>query len=172
MIDIHNHIIPGIDDGAVDISMALEMLGMAESQGITHLVCTPHMHPGRFDNDGGSIALAFARLQEAVCQTRLSIQLAMAAEVRMTDELIVQLAQDKVPFVGRWQGRPALLLEMPHSRIPTGIEKLLVWLQQQNIQPVIAHPERNKEIMSTPPVRYGIGGKWGLDAADGRSHYG
>ncbi|AMO55955.1 CpsB/CapC family capsule biosynthesis tyrosine phosphatase [Endozoicomonas montiporae] len=48
MIDIHNHIIPGIDDGALDMAMALQMLAMAQKQGVTHLVCTPHMHVGRF----------------------------------------------------------------------------------------------------------------------------
>ena len=150
MIDIHNHIIPGIDDGALDMSMALKMLEMAQQQGITHIVCTPHIHPGRFDNDAETIKDAFTQLCHAVGQTPLTIKLGMAAEVRISDECMMQLMQDKVPFIGKWEGRSAVLLEMPHAYIPTGIEKLIDWLLQQNIQPVIAHPERNKEIIKSP----------------------
>ena len=150
MIDIHNHIIPGIDDGAVDMTMALKMLEEAQEQGITHLVCTPHMHPGRFDNDLFTIKEGFSRLCEASNQAGLTVQLAMASEVRISDEFMFQLMQGKVPFIGEWEGRSSVLLEMPHGYIPTGIEKLVGWLHQQNIQPVIAHPERNKEIIKSP----------------------
>ena len=152
MIDIHNHIIPGIDDGALDTAMALHMLTMAQEQGITHVVCTPHMHAGRYVNDAQTIKQAFLKLCQAVDHSSLTIELAMAAEVRISDEFMVQLMQGGIPFIGQWQGRSAVLLEMPHAYIPTGIEKLLDWLFQQNIQPIIAHPERNKEIIRSPQI--------------------
>ena len=122
MIDIHNHIIPGIDDGAVDMSMALQMLEIAQEQGITHLVCTPHMHAGRFNNDSFTIKDGFSRLSRAAAQSGLTIKLAMGAEVRISDEFMFQLVQEKVPFIGEWQERSAVLLEMPHGHIPAGIE--------------------------------------------------
>ncbi|WP_263079342.1 capsular biosynthesis protein [Endozoicomonas sp. Mp262] len=150
MIDIHNHIIPGLDDGAVDLPMALSMLQMAQEQGVTHLVCTPHMHAGRYDNDIDTIRKHFNRLLEALCHSELSIELAMAAEVRISDDFMYQLTQGKVPFIGQWEGRSAILLEMPHAHIPPGIDRLIEWLQQQGYQPVIAHPERNKDIIKVP----------------------
>lgn len=154
MIDIHNHIIPEIDDGALDLDMALAMLRMAEQQGVTHLVCTPHMHPGRFENSLDTIKPAFESLVNQVEKEGLAIQLAMGAEVRISDEFMIQLRQQQVPFIGEWEGKPAVLLEMPHAQVPTGIEQLLMWVEKQGVQPIIAHPERNKEIMKNPDRIY------------------
>ena len=50
MIDLHNHLLPGIDDGAPDLEASLALARVAVQDGITHLVCTPHIHPGRYDN--------------------------------------------------------------------------------------------------------------------------
>ena len=150
MIDIHNHIIPGIDDGAATLVDALDLLKLAIDDGIERLVCTPHMHAGRFDNDIATIKPAFDRLVEGKVQESLSIELAMAAEVRISDEFMIQLKHQKVPFIGQWQGRDCVLLEMPHQQIPMGIENLLNWLSRQGVQAIIAHPERNKEIMRFP----------------------
>ncbi|WP_281648207.1 CpsB/CapC family capsule biosynthesis tyrosine phosphatase [Parendozoicomonas sp. Alg238-R29] len=152
MIDIHNHIIPGIDDGAQTLDDSLALLKIAEQQGITHMVCTPHMHAGRFENTVDTIRPAFESLKQALAESDLIIKVAMAAEVRISDEFMIQLKRDKVPFIGRWDDQTVVLLEMPHDRIPMGIENLLKWLQRQNIKAIIAHPERNKEIMRKPDV--------------------
>ncbi len=82
MIDIHNHIIPAIDDGPDTLEKALELLAMAEADGIQRLVCTPHMHPGRYENDITTIAPAFDSLVGHAREAGLGIELAMAAEVR------------------------------------------------------------------------------------------
>ncbi len=156
MIDIHNHIIPGIDDGAQSIQDSLNLLELAIADGITHLVCTPHMHPGRFENSVDTIAPAFKELLQAAQDKGLPIQLAMAAEVRISDEFMIQLKRNKVPFIGRWNDKDVVLLEMPHDRVPMGIENLLIWLEQQNIQAIIAHPERNKEMMRKPELAQGL----------------
>lgn len=150
MIDIHNHIIPGIDDGASTMEEALTLLRLAESDGITRLICTPHMHAGRFDNSIDTITPVFNQLVMAAADAGISVALAMAAEVRISDEFMIQLKRQQVPFIGEWQGRSSVLLEMPHQHIPVGMDNLLNWLERQNIQPVIAHPERNKEVMRYP----------------------
>ncbi len=62
MIDIHNHVIPAIDDGPDTMEQSLELLWQAEANGIQRLVCTPHMHPGRYDNDITTIKPAFDEL--------------------------------------------------------------------------------------------------------------
>ncbi|WP_066018127.1 tyrosine-protein phosphatase [Endozoicomonas atrinae] len=150
MIDIHNHIIPGIDDGADSLEQALAMLELAQADGIRKLVCTPHMHPGRFDNNVQTIRPGFSGLKQKAEEAGLSIQLAMAAEVRFSDEMMFQLRRDEIPMIGQWEGFQCLLLEMPHQRIPVGMEQMLDWLHKREIRVVIAHPERNKELMSYP----------------------
>ncbi len=150
MIDIHNHIIPGIDDGASTLEDSIALLRLAVSDGIQRLVCTPHMHPGRYNNDTDTIRPAFDRLVKHINNIDLPIELAMAAEVRISDEFMFQLKKNKVPRLGQWEGSDVVLLEMPHQQIPVGIENLLGWLEKQNVRAVIAHPERNKEVMRYP----------------------
>lgn len=150
MIDIHNHIIPFIDDGAGSNEQALALLKLAFEDGVSHLVCTPHMHPGRFENDQGSIRPAFDRLSDLALRELPELKLAMAAEVRFSDALMVQVRSKQIPMIGHWEGDACLLLEMPHQRVPTGIERMLNWLGNQGIRAVIAHPERNKELMRYP----------------------
>ncbi len=150
MIDIHNHIIPKIDDGPDSIEQALDLLRLAESDGIQRLVCTPHMHPGRYDNDITTIAPAFEHLVSCANEAGIPVQLAMSAEVRFSDEMMMQLRKKHIPMIGQWEGSDCLLLEMPHANIPMGIEHMLDWLDKQQIRAVIAHPERNKELMTYP----------------------
>ena len=150
MIDIHNHIIPAIDDGPETMEQSLELLRIAEANDIERMVCTPHMHPGRYDNDITTIAPAFDVLVGHVQQVGIGVQLAMGAEVRFGDELMFQLRQKLIPMIGKWDGYDCLLLEMPHANIPMGIEHMLEWLDRQQVRAVIAHPERNKELMAYP----------------------
>ena len=159
MIDIHNHIIPGIDDGATDMSMALAMLQMAQEQGVQRLVCTPHMHAGRFDNNQSTIKPAFAALQQAASDAELTIELAMGAEVRISDEFMVQLIRGQVPFIGRWQEKRALLLDMPHDSIPVGMSSLLRWLAQQNIQRSLLIRSVTKRLCLRPRVPFPWGNR-------------
>ena len=150
LIDIHNHIIPAIDDGPETLEQSVELLRLAEANDIQQIVCTPHMHPGRYDNDITTIAPAFDALVGHAREAGIGVQLAMGAEVRFSDELMFQLRNQRIPMIGEWDGYDCLLLEMPHQNIPMGIEHMLEWLARQQIRAVIAHPERNKELMAYP----------------------
>ncbi len=150
MIDLHNHLLPGIDDGAPDLDTALQLARMAVADGITHMVCTPHIHPGRYDNNPQSIQPALQRLQQGLQAAGIPLQIAAAAEVRFGVELMADVTSGSIPFLGRWQEQPVLLLEFPHGDIPFGAEKLTQWLRQRGIAVMIAHPERNKALMHTP----------------------
>ncbi|UQB43375.1 hypothetical protein JX580_05820 [Thiomicrospira microaerophila] len=150
MFDIHNHLLPGIDDGAANINESLELLELAQQQGISHLVNTPHIHPGRFDNDLNSITKASQLLSAALEQSQLTIQLAVAAEVRICPEILTWVKTQTLPFIGQWQDKPALLLELPTNQLPVGSDKLVGWLVQQGIQPILAHPERHAFFYNQP----------------------
>jgi len=150
MIDLHNHLLPGIDDGSPDLETSLALARLAVQDGITHMVCTPHIHPGRYDNTPKTIQTAQARFVEGLAAANIPLTVSAAAEVRFGVEVITDIQQEAIPFLGDWEGTKVLLLEFPHEGIPFGAENLISWLLQQNITPMLAHPERNKGIMRTP----------------------
>lgn len=148
MIDLHSHILPGIDDGARTISDSLRIARQSVEQGVTHMLCTPHIHQGIFDNDLNSIQLSFDSLIQELDNQQIPLKLGVGSEVRITPEIIAWVSSSAIPFIGQWQGKHALLLELPHSHVPPGIENLIKWCFKHNIQPVIPHPERNRDIMA------------------------
>lgn len=150
MIDLHNHLLPGIDDGAPDLDTALQLAEIAVADGTTHLVCTPHIHPGRYENTPETINQALAIFQKGLLEHNIPLQVAAAAEVRFGMELMIGVKSKSIPFLGQWQGKDVLLLEFPHGEIPFGAERLTSWLLQHKVIPMIAHPERNKGLMREP----------------------
>lgn len=150
MIDIHNHLLPGIDDGSPDIEASIALAEIAVADGITHMVCTPHIHAGRYNNTQKIIHRAKELFQAALKQHGINLHIATAAEVRFDIELMASVSNGSIPLLGEWQGKKVLLLEFPHGEIPFAANRLTAWLLEQGIVPMIAHPERNKGILKTP----------------------
>jgi protein-tyrosine phosphatase len=148
MIDIHTHILPGIDDGAKDLTESLALLKLAENDGITHMVATPHIHMGRFNNAANQIQNDLQRLKLEAHKEGINVKLAAAAEVRLDVELMAMVMANKLPFIGKIADKNVLLLELPHSHMPQGYDKFIQWLAKQNIRVIIPHPERNRDIQS------------------------
>ncbi|MBH0076882.1 capsule biosynthesis protein CapC [Pseudoalteromonas sp. SWYJ118] len=150
MIDIHSHILPGIDDGAKDLSDSLALLNIAQNDGITHMVATPHIHIGRFNNSVSQLYSELANLKAQALVNNIGIKLAVAAEVRLDVELMSLVLGNKLPFIGTLNSVNYLLLELPHSHVPQGYDKFINWLAKQNIKVIIPHPERNRDIQVNP----------------------
>jgi protein-tyrosine phosphatase len=150
MIDIHCHILPGIDDGAKDMDEALALINLAVADGVTRIVVTPHLHFGRFENYLPVIQASFLALQQAVGEAGIVIELAYAAEVRLDSEILSLLSRQQLPLYGSYNNQQFMLLEFPHSHIPAGSDILVKHLLKQNITPVIAHPERNRDLLKSP----------------------
>ncbi len=147
MIDLHCHILPNLDDGAKTTACALKMIKLAQSDGISHIVMTPHIHPGRYDNKTSNISEEFEKIQLLTKDENIDIKLGMAAEVRM-DPMIKEMIEEKtIPYIGKINGKDILLIEMPHNHISDWGYDFLRWLLDRDIIPLIAHPERNKGIM-------------------------
>jgi protein-tyrosine phosphatase len=147
MIDLHSHLLPGIDDGATDLQDALRLSRHAVSSGITHMVMTPHIHPGRYENDIHSINAAHDQLRSALESNAVELHTTVAAEVRVSVEMIAMISQSLIPFLGELDGYKIILLEFPHSHVLPGTDKLISLLLKQGIRPMIAHPERNKDVI-------------------------
>ena len=147
MIDLHCHLLPGIDDGPETLDEALALAAHAVRSGITHAVLTPHIHVGRYDNDLPSVRLDVARFQGELDGHGIRLSVGLGGEVRLGSEIIDMVAQQRVPFLGERGGYKIMLLEFPHGDIPLGSEKLVAWLLKNRIRPMIAHPERNTRVM-------------------------
>jgi len=148
MIDIHSHILPAVDDGAQSIDEAIELLHLAQDDGVTTQFLTPHMRPPRYVNEAITLRQEFKKFSDIVADNGFSINLHLSAEVRVGPEVMTLLQRDDFPWLGSWDGKNAFLLEMPHAQVPTGTINLIKWLLQRNIVPVIVHPERNREFQT------------------------
>lgn len=150
MIDLHAHLLPGLDDGPDTLAESLDMARMAVDDGITTCVLTPHIHPGRFDNQRSRLEPELHAFRQALAQHQIPLNVRLGAEVRVSMESLDLLLQDELPFLGSVRGSRILLLELPHSHIPVGCMKLVERLLSMNVRPLLAHPERNKAVMDAP----------------------
>jgi protein-tyrosine phosphatase len=143
-IDIHSHIIPGVDDGAPDNQTALRMLRIAAECGTGHIVATPHFIPGGYKNSNNDILARVRELQSMADQEAIEIKMHAGCEAFITPELPSLLRDGIVATLGKTS---YLLVELPMFGIPPYAEEVLFQLQLNGITPILAHPERNDEIM-------------------------
>jgi len=147
MIDLHCHFLPEVDDGPETMAESLLLARMAVADGITHTVVTPHIHPGRYENDKASINQAFQSYKQKLSSEEINLDVTMASEVRISMEMLPLIAEGRIPFLGELDGYKVMLLEFPHSHILPGTDKMIDYLLSRHIRPLIAHPERNKDVL-------------------------
>lgn len=151
MIDCHNHILPGVDDGASSPEESCDMARALVDSGVTTICCTPHTTDWAHAGDAASIQGKVAELQSLVDERGIHIKLLPGAEAHLT----TTLAQDvRRQAVATLNGTPWLLLEFPYDFLPDGFERIIFELQVQGIRPVIAHPERIAPIADDPNILY------------------
>ncbi len=148
MIDLHCHFLPGVDDGPETMAEALDLARLAVEDGISRAVLTSHVHPYRYPNQRHNLEGAVAGFAAELTQAGIPLEVRMGGEARLCPELIDLVADNQVPFLGEVGGFNILLLEFPHQMIPVGSIRFIVSLLRMKIRPLIAHPERNKTIMS------------------------
>ncbi|HET7844555.1 MAG TPA: CpsB/CapC family capsule biosynthesis tyrosine phosphatase [Xanthomonadales bacterium] len=147
MYDLHCHLLPAIDDGAQTEGEALALARAAVANGITHAVCTPHFHPGRFESSVADTHSRLTAFRAALARESIPLHVGVAGEVRAGPEAMVWAETGELPVLGRWNGLRVVLLEFPHGSLPPGSDKLVAWLMRNGVQPLIAHPERNKDVI-------------------------
>jgi len=147
MIDIHCHLLPGVDDGPPTLEAALALAQALVDDGITEVVMTPHVFPGRFENQRDSIEDEHLRFQATLRTAGIDLRLHWAGEVRLTPEVLDLLARGQLPFLGEVGGFRTLLLEMPDGQVPLGALNFVRHLLKVQVRPVIVHPERNRGVM-------------------------
>ena len=139
MIDLHCHLLPGIDDGAPDLKVSLAMARCAVADGITVTACTPHIYPGLYENNKDGIAAAITALQAVLVEEGIALQLVIGADTHLAPDLSGAIRAGKVPTLN---GSRYLLLEPPHHSVPPRFAESLFHLMTAGIVPVVTHPER------------------------------
>lgn len=145
MIDLHSHVLPGIDDGAETLAEAIAICRAAAADGITMLAATPHVR-NDFPTTAEMMERALEELQQA---TKGIIEVLPGAEfdLQELDRPRAELARFGLG------GNPAyLLVEVPYVGWPLDLAERLFRLQLIGITPVLAHPERNPEVQSRPEL--------------------
>ena len=139
MIDLHCHLLPGLDDGAENLQTSLTMARAAVAQGVTHVACTPHILPGVYHNHGPDIRAATKNLQEALDREGIPLQLATGADVHMAPNFVAGLRSGELLTLADSR---YVLVEPPHSVAPPQMEEFFFNLVTAGYVPILTHPER------------------------------
>jgi len=143
LVDLHNHLIPGVDDGARNLDEALVALGAMYEQGVRRIVTTPHLdadlirRPEAFDRKMAEVDSAWEQLRAAAAEQFPDVQIARGHEI-MLDVPQVDLSDSRLRLAG---GR-AVLVEFPRLFVPAGSTDVLYNIRVEGRVPVVAHPER------------------------------
>lgn len=153
MIDIHSHVLPGLDDGSRDIYETIEMLTMAAEAGVTDMVATPHCNiQGTFENYYSQHYLqTFREVEKAIHKLGLQIRLYPGAEVFVTEDLPDLIAGGKILTLN---GGHYMLLEFDFYDSLEFANDMLEKISKMGIRPVIAHPERYFFVQQKPRIAY------------------
>lgn len=148
MIDLHCHLLPGLDDGPASVEDSLAMARAAVSAGISGVVCTPHQFDGRYANPRRRVLEAVESFRAALAREKIPLEIRPGAEVRLHPELIGRLDRGEILTYGD-AGR-AILVELPHEAVPPGARELIFQLRLKGLTVVLAHPERNRVFLAEP----------------------
>ncbi len=139
MIDLHCHILPGIDDGAGDLSVALAMAEAFVADGVTHVACTPHILPGVYHNSGPQIRSAVQQLQKVLDAEDIHLQLVVGADNHIVPEFVEGLRSGQLVCLADTR---YVLVEPPHHVAPPRLEEFFFGILTAGYVPILTHPER------------------------------
>lgn len=153
MIDIHCHILPGVDDGAKDWDEALAMARIAKADGIRTIINTSHFIPEGNFKTGEQLKAICEAFQEELVKANINIEILLGNEAYITPDLVKKVIDKEVFTI---HNSRYLLIEFPFQGIPLYTEDVLYELKLKGIIPIIAHPERSAKVMENPMLAYSL----------------
>ncbi|CUV66425.1 Capsular polysaccharide biosynthesis protein [Sulfurovum sp. enrichment culture clone C5] len=135
--DFHSHLIPGIDDGAKDMTHSLQLIKELSNLGYRRLITTPHIKNGQYNNTIESIADGMDMLRSELVQNNIDMHIAASAEYYYDEAFLQAIIEDKLLHINRF-----VLFEFSYVVPPVNIEDMIYELKARNYTPVLAHPER------------------------------
>jgi len=147
MVDLHSHILPETDDGAKSMDEALAMAKIAEEQGFSKIIATPHFIEYEIVTDKKELIKKIHKLNEILKKENINIEVLPGNEVYISPNLPKMLKNKEIFTLNNG---PYILIEFPMGDIPVYIEDVLYEVRLLGYKPVIAHPERYAKIMENP----------------------
>ncbi|RDY71612.1 tyrosine protein phosphatase [Halobacillus trueperi] len=151
MIDLHSHILPGLDDGAQTMEESVEMARLAVEQGIDTVVATPHHLHTRYSNPKSLVIQKTIQLNEELFQQGIDLTVLPGQEIRLNGDLEA-FESEELLSINKNSGY--VFLELPNHEIPHYAKKMMYDIQLLGYKPVLVHPERNKMIRQQPNELY------------------
>lgn len=153
IIDMHCHIIPNIDDGACDISTAIEMCRVAEQDGIYGIIATPHYIHRVIDNGRDIVCAEVIELNNHLKNRKINVDIYPGCEAFICPELPKLVSEGRICTLNNSQ---YVLVELPMESIPEYTENVIYQLKLAGYTPIIAHPERNEIINNYPDALFNL----------------
>ncbi|MDP3097816.1 MAG: CpsB/CapC family capsule biosynthesis tyrosine phosphatase [Syntrophales bacterium] len=148
MIDMHSHILPGLDDGAADWDQALAMARVAVEDGIEEMVCTPHWVLGKYENDRETVLRRFAEFEERLAAEKIPLKVHTGMELRIDTSIPDRLKAGRLLTLNN--GSRYVLLELPDENMPANLHEFFWNLQINGYRPILSHVERNPYFRGNP----------------------
>lgn len=148
-IDVHSHLLPGIDDGCKTTDESLACARLLVAEGYTHSFCTPHIWPNLPDNTAGNIAAHVQQLQHALDEANVPLHLIPGGEINLRQDTIQTLPEDLVTY---GLHRRHVLFDLWADELPDFFERGVRWFQSFGAEVVLAHPERMRAVQLNPDL--------------------
>lgn len=147
MVDIHHHLLPGLDDGAKDIETSVAMAKLAVADGITHIACTPHAN-GHYEFDPAVNAAKTEELRARLAEQQIPLILGSGCDFHLSFDNVSQAKEDPARF--SINGLGYLLVEVAEYSLPPSLTETFYELQLAGLTPILTHPERNPTLQKDP----------------------
>ncbi len=144
-IDLHCHILPGVDEGAKSMDEARSMAEVFSSAGYECVVATPHVMTGVYPNTPGGIRQRVKEVDEVLEKSNIPLKIVPGAEYYWDFEFYKLLEGDGLQTIN--DGGKYVLVEFPFLGFPQGIEEVSFTMGLKGIKPLLAHPERYSEVI-------------------------
>src|SRR5262249_29656368 len=152
MLDLHCHILPGVDDGAASLDEALALARFCVRDGITHVVATPHCHR-HCRLLRGDVLPHVARLSSSLSRAGIPLTVLPGSEIQVPDTAVYRREFEAGLYCHLGDGRAFTLLEFnwKGALYPPDAPELVAWLRNKGMTPIVAHPERHSFFAEDPP---------------------
>jgi protein-tyrosine phosphatase len=147
VIDLHSHVLPGVDDGAATIADSVAIARAAVADGVWTLAATPHVRED-YPTDLATMTRLVSLVRDAIRDEGIALELLPGGEIAL--EQLDLLGREELRGFGLAGNPRYLLVEFPYTGWPLALEERLFKLHTDGFVPVIAHPERNREVQSDP----------------------
>lgn len=151
MIDIHSHILPYVDDGSIDIEMSIDMARIYVNNGINKVIATPHYIEGAKNTSTEDVKIGIEELNKELVKAAIPLEVYSGNEIYVSPTIIEDIKYNRALTLNNTR---YVLLELPMNDIPLFVEDMIYELLIKGYVPIIAHPERNINIIEDPNILY------------------